>query len=123
MNKQTKYSCLCCKYYLIHFFCAAGQVTTARDLRTWRGTPEVYTLSIISSDGMYSDGPENLYISVTDIRQPPRITNLPSSVTVLETDTAVTNIFTVLRTLLYNLVCVCVSAVIELFIRCCKNDI
>ena len=76
-NGHNVYMTIC---YLVYI---AGEVISSKDLTYWLG-PDVYKLGIIATDGNHIDGPSELMIRLTNMRESPIIVNLPVSISIPE---------------------------------------
>lgn len=63
---------------------ANGQISTTQPLDDWTG-PDVFNVSVTVSDKDFLAGPEILTVVLTNIIQPPVLTNLNATITLQET--------------------------------------
>ena len=54
-----------------------------QNLKNWTGS-DTYTLSVVVTDGVHTDGPEDLQITIQHTRKPPWFQNLPTTLTLNE---------------------------------------
>lgn len=75
----------------------SGKIKLTRNIDEWgHDQPDEFVLKIICYDTTYVVGPRDLIIKLINLKPLPALSNLPKSVNVLETQTAViTNLFTV----------------------------
>lgn len=77
---------VCCKtnHTTVASVIANGQIDTTRQLDDWTG-PDVFNVSVMVSDGEFVAGPNTLTVILTNIIQPPVLTNLNATITLQET--------------------------------------